>query len=235
MNATLRNFVLMALMVAAAVVAPQLRATTSLADQRPPIDLENMVPRQFGEWREQTGLAMQLVDPEMQASLDRIYNKTLSRTYVNSEGYRIMLSIAYGRDQRDALQAHKPEVCYPAQGFQLKTKGHLILQLPHRAIAATRLTTQLGGRNEPITYWIVLGDSITRGGVDKKIKEMRYSLLHRTIPDGMLVRISSIDQDTARAFAAQEKFASAMVGAISKSQQPRFAGLEQPLTSAPEH
>jgi EpsI family protein len=39
--------------------------------------------------------------------------------YVNASGYRIMLSLAYGSDQRGALQAHKPEVRYPAQGFTL--------------------------------------------------------------------------------------------------------------------
>ena len=30
-----------------------------------------------------------------------------------------MLSMAYGDDQRGGLQAHRPEVCYPAQGFKL--------------------------------------------------------------------------------------------------------------------
>ena len=100
MKTSIKHFVLMTLMVGAALAAPMLRATNSLADQRPPIDLENMVPRQFGEWREQTGLATQLVDPEMQANVDRLYSATLSRTYVNPEGYRIMVSIAYGKEQR---------------------------------------------------------------------------------------------------------------------------------------
>lgn len=228
MNATLRNFVLMALMVAAAVLAPQLRATTSLADQRPPIDLENMVPRQFGEWTEHTGLAVQVVDPEQQASIDRIYSATLSRTYANRDGYRIMLSIAYGKDQSDALQVHKPEVCYPAQGFQLSQVQRLTLDMPDRGIPATRLMTQMGQRYEPVTYWIVLGDQVTRGGLEKKLKEMRYSLLGRTMPDGMLVRVSSIDRDTARAHQIQASFASALVGAIDPKHRTRFAGIEQP-------
>ena len=224
MPATLRNFVLMALMVAAAVLAPQLRATTSMADQRPPIDLENMVPRQFGEWREQTGLAVQLVDPEMQANVNRLYSQTLSRTYVNPEGYRIMLSIAYGKDQSDALQVHKPEICYPAQGFQLQTKERFLLEMPERSFPATRLMTALGQRFEPVTYWIVLGDDVTRGGVDKKLKEMRYSLLEHTMPDGMLVRVSSIDRDAQKAFDLQRTFATALVGAISPENRSRFAG-----------
>lgn len=221
----LRNLALMLLMLAAAVLAPQLRATTSMAEQRPPIDLESMVPRQLGEWREQTGLAVQLVNPEQKATLDRIYSATLSRVYVNRDGYRVMLSIAYGKDQSDALQVHKPEVCYPAQGFRLDQVQRVTLPLPDRAIPATRLLTQLGQRREPVTYWVVLGDQITRGGLDKKLKEMRYNLLDRTQPDGMLVRVSSLDSDPDKAYRLQSDFAGDLVGAIPPNQRVRFAGL----------
>ncbi len=220
----LRNLVLMLLMLAAAALAPQLRATTSMAAQRSPIDLEAMVPRQLGEWREQTGMAAQLVNPEARTLVNQLYSATLSRVYVNRDGYRVMLSIAYGKDQSDALQVHKPEVCYPAQGFQLKNKERITLDLPDRAIPATRLATQLGQRHEPVTYWIVLGDQITRGGLDKKLKEMRYSLVHQTLPDGMLVRISSIDGDTAHAYEVQAEFAVALLGAISPERRNRFFG-----------
>lgn len=221
----IKNGLLLLLMLAAAVLAPQLRATTSMADQRPPIDLQNMVPRQFGEWTEQTGTAMQLINPEAQTLVNRLYSQTLERIYVNPQGYRIMLSIAYGKDQSDALQLHKPEVCYPAQGFQLQNVQRVALNLPDRTIPATRLTTRLGQRIEPVTYWVVLGDQITRGGVDKKLKEMRYSLLEQTMPDGMLVRVSSIDRDPVKPHQIQAEFASAMVGAIGPENRARFAGL----------
>jgi EpsI family protein len=225
MNISIKNLVLMVLMVGTALLAPTLRATQSMADQLPPIDLEHMVPRQIGEWREQTGLAMQVVDPERQATIDRLYSQTLSRTYVNPEGYRIMLSIAYGKDQSDALQVHKPEVCYPAQGFQLSQIQRVKLDMPERSFPATRLMTNMGQRSEPVTYWVVLGNQVTRGGVDKKLKEMRYSLLEQTMPDGMLVRFSSIDRDTANAHQIQAAFASAMINAIAPENRSRFAGI----------
>jgi len=225
MNATFRNLVLMALMVGSALVAPMLRATTSLADQLPPIDLENLVPRQFGEWREQTGLAMQVVDPEMQANLDKLYSQTLSRTYVNRDGYRIMLSIAYGKDQSDALQVHKPEICYPAQGFRLGEIQRTHLAIPERPnLAATRLMTTMGQRYEPVTYWVVVGDHVTRGGIDKKLKEMSYSVLQRTSPDGMLVRFSSLDRDPVRAHQIQGEFAANLIQSIHPDFRNRFAG-----------
>ena len=69
-----------------------------------------------------TGAQGQATDIQIRAKeaiINKIYNQTLTRTYINPRGDRIMLSIAYGRDQSDALQMHKPELCYPAQGFRL--------------------------------------------------------------------------------------------------------------------
>jgi EpsI family protein len=217
------NIVLLVLMVLSAVVASVLRPTISLADERPPISLKTMVPTAFGEWREQLNVTAAIVDPTQQELLDKIYSETLSRTYVNPAGYRIMLSIAYGKNQSDALQLHKPEVCYPAQGFALLAKQATSLDLTGTPIAATRLQTSLGQRFEPITYWTVVGDHITTGGIHKKLTEMRYAMAGR-IPDGMLIRVSSIDTTVDRAYAMQSQFAQQMVRALNPEVRKRFAG-----------
>lgn len=217
------HIVLLLLMVLAAGLASALRPTISLADERPPISLKTMVPSAFGDWRELPNMSAAIVDPTQKALLDQIYSETLTRTYVNRDGYRIMLSIAYGKNQSDALQLHKPEVCYPAQGFALLTKEASTLELSGLPIATTRLQTSMGQRFEPITYWTVVGDRITTSGVNKKLTEMRYALSGR-IPDGMLVRVSSIDTTVDRAYAIQGQFARQMVQAIGPEVRKRFAG-----------
>ena len=68
-----KHLILMALMLTSAAMAAVMRPTGSLADDRAPIDLEAMVPTQFGEWREQQGVPVQIVDPEMQQTIDAIY------------------------------------------------------------------------------------------------------------------------------------------------------------------
>ena len=142
-----KNIALLMLMLASAVMASVLRPTISLADERQPINLKTMVPLAFGDWREQSNMSAQIVDPSQKQLLDEIYSETLSRTYVNSKGYRIMLSIAYGKNQSAALQLHKPEICYPAQGFQLLATQRGTLNLTGEPIAATRLETNLGQRS----------------------------------------------------------------------------------------
>lgn len=228
MKISTTNIVLLVLMLLSAAMASMLRPTISLADERPPISLQTMVPTQFGEWRELPNTSAAIVDPTQQEVLDKIYSETLTRTYVNPAGYRIMLSIAYGKNQSDALQLHKPEVCYPAQGFALLAKQTTALDLTGTPITATRLQTSLGQRFEPITYWTVVGDRITTGGINKKLTEMRYAMQGR-IPDGMLVRVSSIDTTVDRAYAIQSQFAKQMVLAIAPDVRKRFAGLAESI------
>jgi EpsI family protein len=191
------------------------------------------VPTAFGDWREELNLGAQVVNPQQREILDKIYSQTLSRTYVNAQGYRVMLSIAYGKNQSDSLQLHKPEICYPAQGFTLLATQRGVVDLLGKPVSATRLSTSLGQRVEPITYWTVVGDHVIKGGNDKKWTELRYAM-HNRIPDGMLVRVSSIDRDTAHAYALQNQFSTAMVAAIAPENRMRFAGdLTSPAAQVP--
>lgn len=223
MKLPLKNIILLVLMLAAAALGTALRPRISMADERPPIDLAAMVPTAFGDWHEEVDVVAQVVNPQQKGLIDKIYSQTLSRNYVNKQGFRIMLSIAYGKNQSDALQLHKPEICYPAQGFMLLDKQTGTLDLLGKPITAIRLQTKLGQRVEPITYWTTVGDHVTKSGIDKKMTEMRYALRGR-IPDGMLVRVSTIDQDTDHAQALQKQFANTMIGAIAPEHRNRFAG-----------
>jgi EpsI family protein len=233
MKLTVKSIVLLALMLLSAALGAVLRPRIDLADERPPIDLTTMVPKSFGDWREEVNLVAQVVNPQQRDLLNKIYSQTLSRTYVNTQGYRVMLSIAYGKNQSDALQMHKPEICYPAQGFTLQATQRGPINLLGKPVFATKLATSLGQRFEPITYWTVVGDHVVTGGNDKKWTELRYAL-HNRIPDGMLVRMSSIDKDITNAYAIQNQFATAMVAAIAPDNRMRFAGdLSNPATQAP--
>jgi EpsI family protein len=223
MRISIRNFILLALMLVSASLAAALRPTISMADERPPVDLKAMVPAAFGDWRHLERSGAYIIDPQTQQLLSNIYSETLSRTYVNSKGYQIMLSIAYGKNQSDALQLHKPEVCYPAQGFQLFDKHADILNLGGMSIPTTRLLTKLSQRAEPVTYWTVVGDHVTVGGIDKKLTEMRYAMTTR-IPDGMLIRVSSIDSNVDNAYQNQDRFANEMIAAIASADRERFSG-----------
>jgi EpsI family protein len=209
---------------AAAIVA---RPGAKLANELPAIVLESAIPRQFGDWRELTQGVVQVVNPQTQELLDKLYSQILTRTYVNSGGYRIMLSIAYGSDQRGAMQAHKPEVCYPAQGFTVQKNVAGVLTTALGDIPVRRLSTTLGPRQEPVTYWFTVGDTAIQGKLQKRLADLRYGLTGR-IPDGMLFRVSSIDSDPVRAYRFQDLFVDQLLAAVSVDERKRLSGLGEP-------
>ena len=215
--------VVLVLMLLAFAGAQAWRPHTRLADTRPKVDLETMFPKAFADWTVDDRMPVQLVSPDTLAMLNKIYNQTLSRTYVNSKGDRIMLSVAYGGDQSDATRAHRPEVCYPAQGFQMLSSQNTQLNLGTHPLPVRQLVAKLGGRSEPITYWITVGDRIAITGTQQKLAQLSYST-RGVIPDGMLVRVSSIDADMHGAYSRHQSFIGALVKAIPEPQQPQLIG-----------
>lgn len=218
-----KNAIILVLMFVSAVLGSTLRPSILLADELPLINLQTMIPVNFGEWHEEANLARQVINPQQEDVLNKIYSQTLNRTYINSHGYRVMLSIAYGKNQGRSLQLHRPEVCYPAQGFLVMKNQIGTLNLLGNPIAVTRLQTKQVQRVEPITYWTVVGDQITKGAIDKKMVEIGYAF-RNNIPDGMLVRISSIDSEANNAYEKHMQFADAMIEAIPTENRSRFAG-----------
>ena len=226
MSLTIKKWLLLALMLLSAGLGASLRPTIFIADELPAVDLKTMIPSTFGDWQEQPETMTQIVDPQQRETLERIYSQTLSRTYANAQGYRIMLSIAYGKNQNKSLELHSPEVCYPAQGFMLTNRNKAELQILGKPLQSTRLETHLGQRFEPVTFWTAIGDTVTSGLMQKRLLEFRYAITGR-IPDGFLVRVSSIDRETEQAYAMQTSFANEMIAAIAPEHRQRFVGTLQ--------
>ena len=221
--ARIKALVALALMVAALAVAHAWRPTARLADTRPKVVLDTLFPKAFGAWVEDTRMPVQLVSPDAQAVIDKIYNQTLSRTYVNPQGERIMLSVAYGGDQSDATRAHRPEVCYPAQGFQVLFSRDVRQRAGSSDLVVRQLVTQLGSRVEPVTYWIVVGEKTAITGSQQKLAQLSYSVAG-LVPDGMLVRVSSINTNHGEGFALQRAFLNDLAVALIPSQHLRVFG-----------
>jgi EpsI family protein len=217
-------FVLAGMMLAASIGAIIAKPTRRVSDVGQAVRLDTMIPSRFGEWREDPRGYVQVVNPQTKELLDKLYSQVLSRVYVGAGGYRIMLSIAYGTDQRGSLQAHKPEVCYPAQGFVLKHSEASRLVTVFGTIPVRRLFAEMGARQEPVTYWFTIGDEAVQGKLQKRLAELRYGLTG-LIPDGLLFRVSSIDPDPARAYRRQDRFVDQLLQAVSPAARKRLSGL----------
>ena len=204
----------------AAIAAPLLKPAP---DTTPRINLDRTIPAAFGGWRIDPEIVPVAPAPDVQANLDRIYNQVVSRTYVNDAGERMMLTVAHGGDQSDALKAHRQEACYAAQGFTIHDLEHGELGVAGRSIPVTRMTAVRGDRVEPVTYWFTMGDRVVLGRIERLEAQLAAGFAGR-IPDGMLVRVSSISGQPANAFAAQQAFAQALFAAMPAQDAARFVG-----------
>jgi EpsI family protein len=151
MNASIvLGAVMLATAAAVLVLEPQ-----PVAGASQPV-LAQTVPVAFGDWKEVSFVAEQ-VDPAKNAedpSMDRPYDDILMRAYGNSRGDVVLLTLAYGRNQRQEVKIHRPDVCYTAQGFQLVSRSRVsfpITGVSGREVEGMRMLVSAPGRTEAVS------------------------------------------------------------------------------------
>jgi EpsI family protein len=205
-------------------IAQWLKPTRVIADELPAIVLEDIVPKKFGDWQIDTSAPPVIGDPLLKDAIDKLYSGMLNRTYVNSSGRRIMLLLAYGRNQNSwSTAAHRPEFCYSAQGFTVENAGVVTLPLSGHSIQTVHLIASHGAQVEPISYWVTLADTATIPGFNRKLQQIRYGM-QGMIVDGMLVRISTVNSDSASAFKLHAQFVQDWEKATSSVFRARLFG-----------
>jgi EpsI family protein len=186
--------------------------------------LDSLFPGAFNGWR----IDPEIVPLELSAELRKVvaesYDQTLARTYVDTQGYRVMLSVAYGGRRNKGMDIHRPEICYPAQGLALRRDTREVdFAYGNERLPLKRLVAGTGNRNEPISYWLVIGRSVASFGYGHRIALLKYGLTGH-VPDGMLLRVSSIDDDEANAFGRQDVFLRDLLNAMTPEFRRRVLG-----------
>lgn len=185
-------------------------------------NLETAIPKHFEDWKVDETIVPLQVDPARLALINKTYNQTLSRTYVNKNGERVMLSIAFGGDMSESMKVHRPEVCYAAQGFQVQDMEIVNINTGYGVITGKRLLAKMYARFEPITYWIVVGNTASLNSLMWKLEQIKYALTG-VVADGLLFRVSSLGEKD-NAFALQQEFIKILLKSISSESRKRLIG-----------
>lgn len=181
--------------------------------------MEAIVPTSLPHWP--ASGSQGLVKPKAEGLAASLYNEIVQRTYRNDEtGGEIMVLIAHGAVQSDVLQLHRPEVCYPAVGFRIAAKSSMRLPLPGgQELPVVKLVAVAGDRVENIMYWTRVGEEFPTKGSEQRTILLK-SAMAGYIPDGVLVRCSTVDDDSERAFRTLTAFIPQMLLAINPSNRP---------------
>jgi len=172
--------------------------------------LDTLIPRAIGGWRVDgsTGLIL----PEADTLDETLYDDQLSRAYAGPGLPAMMLLIAHGVGGfATGVGVHRPETCYPAAGFTISaTRDALLPVAPGARIPARFLTAVRGERQEQIGYWRRISDDFPVSAPQERMLILRRNLAG-VIPDGILVRISTVDPDRDRAAQGINRFAAALI------------------------
>lgn len=205
-------------MAASAGLAEIATPRQHLAERRPCPDLRLLFPPRLEAWTDDPSQPRPLVAPEVDRILRSLYQQTLTRSYRSADDGLLMLAVAYGGDQSDATRTHRPEVCYPAQGFEIGAAQAeaLPVQGPHGVdrLPLRRLQARLGPRREAISWWMTVGDRAVSTSREQKWAQLAYGL-RGWVPDGLLVRVSTLHAQGTRAWPVHDRFLAALAAWMS--------------------
>jgi EpsI family protein len=207
---TRRDLVIGCTLGAAALVSELVAPRADPDKLRRGRSLEDLVPNAIGQ-RTRASVNAILI-PRGEDAQDKSYDQVLTRYYTGGSAAPIMLLIAYGSAQVGNTEMHRPEVCYPAAGFRLRDWPDVPLQFLGATISARSLTALASGRIEQILYWSRVGVSFPTSSLGQRWAALRATM-RGSVPDGVLVRISTIDPDRERALPVLSEFAGALLDA----------------------
>jgi len=201
------------LLIGSLIFSEFIRPVPNSVDVQDFPSLESSIPISFEGWHSINQGLPQIVDPQAEKSLDAIYSQTLSRIYVDKQQEKIILSLAYGPNQTEPLRVHKPEVCYPAQGFNIESNEVGQLEVAGQEIPVKFLKGVSSDYTEFVTYWIVVGGVAVATDLGFKLQQFKFSLDGK-IPDGLLFRVSSHGQDAKAEYQKQKRFVNDLINNV---------------------
>lgn len=214
------------LMVFASFFGDWAKPTVHMSESAHRSPLASVIPAAFGQWKEDDQFLNVAPAPDVMAQVNALYSELLNRVYVDKNGDRVMVTVAYGKDQSDGFKVHRPEVCYASQGFDVSEVVDAVIPLGDRELPVKHVMTQLKSRSEPVTYWMVIGDKAVNSASQHKIEQIKYAF-HGVIADGLLFRVSTLSSDPEDAYRVQADFIREIMKHVPKEQQARFFGLTQ--------
>jgi EpsI family protein len=221
MNSPARRAALIgAAMCATAALVPLARPTAKQGRMPP----QAAFPERFGLWQTDAMSRPLVRPPSDGGKVMGFYDGVFEQTFVDVQGYRVMLSIAYLAQvfESGSLQLHLPGVCYRYAGYRVVGEHEGVARILGRGLPVSRMLAHLPGRPEPVTYWISAGGIV---GNHAALRRLRIrAALERESLDGMLVRVSSIDGDAESAFSRHVRFANDLATAMSPANRAYFIG-----------
>lgn len=185
-----RRGVLIGSGLAAAGAVSYLASPKAIAKPIGPEAFRDSIPAQVGGWTSRK--SQEVVLPPQDES-NKLYENQETRVYQGPGLPAIMFLVAFSSIQQNDVQVHRPEICYPASGFQILKTAPTQISYRGQSFAGRELIAHRGGLHERVIYWIRVGNSFPTSWREQRIT-MALGNLRGSIPDGVLFRVSAIEE-----------------------------------------
>lgn len=209
--------ILAAVLALTAIGAAAVRPVAPQAEAAP--DLDRMLPEAFAGWR-RIDLSAAVLPQEIELAPGEA---VAYRAYTDELGRIVTLVAAYGPPLGDSVRLHRPEACYVAQGFAIRSRETAAIAAAGRTIAIVNLDTEGSSRREAVSYWLRNGATFTTGDGDSGWR--RLAAGPATPLDGALVRVSTVNAERPN-FDLNRDFMTAFAAALTPEARAILLGAE---------
>jgi EpsI family protein len=129
-----------------------------------------------------------------------------------------MLALAWGKRQRQEAKIHRPDLCYVAQGFPVKSLANKQFDglLPDgKPVSGKHMVVMTAKGGEAVSYWMRIGTLYSENAFESRMQIFKEGLKGR-VTDGILVRASQrirTETDAQAAFPVLDQFLFDLVNA----------------------
>jgi EpsI family protein len=189
--------------------------------------LAAVVPASFGDWVSRDVGDPYAVNGEKTLS-DKLYNELVVREYANEKKQvAIAMLLAYGGRQTDELQLHRPEICYPAFGFDLVRNEPFSLGIGGKVVLpARRLSATSEDHGENIVYWSRMGELLPQDGGEQRKARLKIAM-DGIIPDGLLSRFSTVGMSAENDWRVIEEFVIELIANVAPPMRKVLVGTQR--------
>jgi EpsI family protein len=193
----------------------------STAKTIPDAEFKKLIPEKVGGWTSRSDVELILPPPDELS--EKLYENLETRIFEGQGLPPIMFLIAYSSIQRNDVQVHRPEVCYPAAGLPITKNEPGKSQIGNVKLDSRFLIADRDGAQEMILYWTRVGDSYPLDWRSQRV-EMAKANLSGAMPDGALIRFSTISNDEQDARKSLTEFAIQMKNVLLPKSRDIFFG-----------
>ncbi len=142
-------------------------------------------------------------------------NEFFIREYTNGQGAAVTLYVAYF-DARYGGTGHNPDVCYPAQGWNIIERSRRAVQVDGATLEVTRMLIQKGLTKQPVLFYFQAGSQTIPELSGYRLRAIVQGILFNKIGTAIVSVSAPVTETTEKSYGEEVEFLKAIAPLIEQ-------------------